>query len=133
MKRSPLKKKSKDPIAALTRKAVKVFNAYIRARDMLILKGKCYTCDEPGSEAGHFIHGSNGTKFIEEAVHLQCGVCNRHLSGNLVIYTLRMIADYGENVVREIERKGHGTHRFHVGELEDIIAKYQQKLEDVDK
>ena len=42
---------------------------YIRKRD----KGICFTCGEPGDQAGHFKHGKNCERYFDEYnIHCQC-------------------------------------------------------------
>ena len=95
MKKGPLNKISKLPYSVLLAKAKKTFNAWIRRRDAKKLGGRCYTCPNKGTEAGHFRHNNNATRFSEIFVNLQCGDCNRWKSGNLGVYALRLIEEHG--------------------------------------
>ena len=124
MKKSPLKKVSKAPYSVLLARAKKTFNAWIRRRDAKKLGGRCYTCPNMGTEAGHFRHNNNATRFSEIFVNLQCGDCNRWKSGNLGVYALRLIEEHGLEKVRELERASHLPRRFKNAELEEIISKY---------
>src|SRR3990167_1759313 len=124
LKKTPLRRRSKNKKAILLRRAVIVFNAWIRERDRVKLKGRCYTCHREGSEAGHWKHSCKSLKFNEKTVHLQCGYCNRWLSGNLAVYTLRLIDEYGLEIVKQLEKKSVGTHNFNINELQEIIKKY---------
>src|SRR3990167_10355687 len=126
MKKKKVKKikEVKASHSVLLKRAVKTFNAWIRARDAKKLNGRCYTCLNKGTEAGHFRHNNNATKFSEVFVNLQCGDCNRWKSGNLGVYALRLIEEHGLEKVRELERASHLPRRFKNAELEEIISKY---------
>src|SRR3990167_9982989 len=123
MRKTPLKKVSKLPYSVLLARAKKTFNAWIRRRDAKKLGGKCYTCTGVGTEAGHFRHNNNATRFSEIFVNLQCGDCNRWKSGNLGVYALRLIEEHGLEKVRELERASHLPRRFKNAELEEIDRK----------
>ena len=125
MKKTLLKKISSAPHSVLLHRAIKVFNAWVRKRDAVKLKGKCYTCPNEGTEAGHFRHDNNATRFSEVFVNLQCGTCNRWKSGNLGVYALKLIEEHGLKTVRELERASHQVKRFTRTELEDVINTYQ--------
>ena len=126
MKKSRLKKKSKNPYSTLMRKAKETFNAWIRERDRKRLNGLCYTCPKIGSEAGHWRHNNNATRFNEELVNLQCGQCNRYLSGNLTAYTLRLIKEHGQEQVDKWYKESFTNKTYNLTELREIIQKYQQ-------
>ena len=99
LKRTPLKRRSKNPKAKAKAEAWKEFSIFIRRRDPL-----CITCQASTTEAGHFIHNVSMLKlhFDPRNVHGQCARCNRWKHGNLAIYTLFMIDQYGRSVVNEL-------------------------------
>ena len=107
------------------------FNTFIRVRDAKLLNGKCFTCGERGSQAGHFIHSANAVRFEETAVHLQCSGCNLWKSGNLVEYTVRMIKDYGQKWVDELRRRGRIPQSFTTKQFRKIEETYKNKLKDL--
>jgi len=119
VKRTPLRKRSKNRLPTLKRKAWSLFSKYIRERDGNV----CFTCGEYGNQAGHFIH-RDSLDFEEKNIHAQCTRCNLNLSGNLAEYTLRMIDKYGREEVDELMARKHQIKRWTVGELEEIIEKY---------
>ncbi len=89
MKRTKLRKKSKQKISVLKRKLWTVFSIYIRKRD----GGICFICgrrcEGMGYHAGHFIPksiGGNILYFNEDNVHGCCYNCNINLGGNLYLY-----------------------------------------------
>lgn len=125
--RKPLKRRSSNAYAVLMRNAVETFNRWIRERDMKRLGGKCYTCPNEGSEAGHWRHNNNASKFKEELVNLQCGQCNRYKSGNLAPYTLRLVKEYGQEQVDQWYKESFKPKTFNKTQLREIISKYSPK------
>src|SRR3990167_11105349 len=83
----------------------------------------CFTCGVKGDKynmhAGHFQHSSQD--FIRENVHCQCIRCNHFLSGNLAVYTVKMIEQYGIEKVKELIRNKHIPHRYTVKELNEVL------------
>ena len=120
MKRTPLRKKSKNRIPTLRRKAWGLFSAYIKRRD----KNICFTCGEFATQAGHFIH-KDSLDYDGMNIHAQCVRCNLYLSGNLAEYAIRMIDKYGRDAVDNLMRRKHEIHKWTIGELETIIDKYK--------
>lgn len=93
MKKTKLKKVSKNNISKLKKKLWTLFSLYIRQRD----KYTCFTCGRKGEgsgmHAGHFISKAIGgvdLYFDEDNVHAQCYNCNINLSGNQYEYSLRL-------------------------------------------
>lgn len=126
MKTTRLKRKSKQRERILMNRAVATFNRWIRERDRVKLKGHCYTCGSlNGAEAGHWKHSNNSLRFEERAVHLQCTRCNKWLSGNLAVYTLKLIEEYGLDTVKQLNKQATELKQFTEQELEQIISKYK--------
>jgi len=126
MKRTPLNKVSKRPIAKLKREAWAVFSRWIRERD----KWTCYTCGKQGKgsfmHAGHYISRKhNSTMFDERNVHAQCMNCNLWGYGNMGVYTLKLQEQYGPDIIRELTEKSKKIKQWEVDELEEIIKKYE--------
>lgn len=101
MRKSPLRKKSKQKISILKRKLWTQFALFIKRRDNNI----CFTCgrkcEGSGSHAGHFIPksvGGLGLYFHEENVKCQCYNCNINLGGNQYIFGQKL----GEEKVSEL-------------------------------
>lgn len=90
----------------------------------------CFTCDKRGTKydthAGHFKHSSQD--FVRENIHCQCVKCNKWLSGNLGVYTLRMIDLYGLEKVKELDRNSWIPHRYTTKELTGIYNNLIQEL-----
>ena len=126
MKKKKVKKK-RSKHAILLDKAVEVFNRWIRERDKVRLGGKCYTCFGEGSEAGHFRHNNNATKFSEIFVNLQCTKCNRWLSGNLGAYAIRLYKDHPKELIDKLWKESFTNKTFTIAELQEVIERYQIK------
>lgn len=99
-------------------------------RSILIRKrenGICYTCgvrewnnelgenDIRGMQAGHFRHGV--LDFDDINIHCQCIKCNHFLSGNLAVYSRKLISHYG---LEEVERLHQRADMAIKGELYDL-------------
>jgi hypothetical protein len=130
MKRSPLKKVSKQSHAKLKRKLWKVFSEYVRKRD----KGICFTCGRQahgsGYHAGHFIAKAVGgitLYFHEENVRGQCYNCNINLGGNSYVFGTKL----GNDIVQELYTlKQQITKDFPYAEK---IEYYSQKLKELNE
>lgn len=101
------KKKSKkiDSKKKLTKQLDKVFSLYIRNRDR-----KCYTCKRvyPVSElqCGHYVSRSyRSLRYDERNCHAQCVGCNVFRKGNMTVYAINLVNDYGVDLLREFEQK----------------------------
>lgn len=109
--------------------AQKVFNAYIRERDV----GKpCISCGAVNASsyhAGHYLsRGANPEKsFLEDNCHLQCSKCNTHLSGNQINYRINLVKKIGLEAVDALESK-HPPLKLTIPEIKELIALYKLKL-----
>src|SRR3990172_10334205 len=124
MKRTSLRRNSLLTPAKLKRKTWEQFSFYIRHKE----KGACFTCVHRGRpkdmHAGHFIHGR--LDFNEINVHSQCPRCNIFINGNLVEYTMKMIAIYGKDTVDDLRREARKIHPFNRVEVQAIYEKYKK-------
>ena len=96
---------------------------------------RCYTCNVKKHwkemQAGHFIHGhTKATFFMPTNIHVQCPRCNTYLSGNLAVYTLRMINEHGKEFVEELMKLSKKEHVHNRKEIIAWINKYTDKLKD---
>ena len=87
----------------------KWFSLYIRQKDANF-KGfvKCYTCDKKmnwkESDAGHYIKRNHlGARWDERNVKPQCARCNRWLNGNQDEFAVRLMEDYGSDILEELQ------------------------------
>jgi len=114
------------------KKAWQIFSKYIRfVRD----KGVCYTCgstkDPREMDAGHYKH-SDSVDFDEMNIHCQCVNCNRNLHGNPKSYRLKLVQQYGEDKVLDLEKRAKKTCKdtWQIPEqhYELIISTYNPKI-----
>ena len=132
-KRSTLKAFNDSDKNVLKRKAINVFNNYIRLRD----KNKpCVSCGYFGENrqfhAGHYRPAGNVAilRFDERNVHRQCSICNNHLSGNLVKYRFELIARIGLDQVEELEVT-NDPKQYTIEEYAEIIKTYKAKIKEL--
>ena len=126
-KRRTVKEYNQTDVSWLKAEAQKRFNAYIRKRD----EGNgCISCGNTDRQmhAGHFkSQGGNGNlRFNEDNCHMQCSICNNHLSGNLIPYKENLIKKIGQERVDALDKKV--VKSYSVLELQGIIALYKQKI-----
>lgn len=117
----------------LKRKAIQVFNAYIRKRDE---KLPCVSCGyKDGARqihAGHYRPAGNVAilRFDERNVHAQCSICNNHLSGNLVNYRKELINRIGLDQVEELEATNEPK-QYTIDDYTEIIKTYKLKIKEL--
>jgi len=128
LKRTKLRKKSKNPYAVLRSKAWDVFSLFVRTDEGFV----CYTCGKKltraTSNAGHYEH-VNCLDFERKNIHCQCVHCNRYMSGNRNAYAIHLEKDYGYGILQELSKLKDKIHYFKVSELEAIIKKYASKIQ----
>lgn len=127
--------KKVTPIKKLKKKAWALQSEWIRRKE----DGVCFTCGKklPWKEqqSGHFVHGDS-LDFDLRNIHCQCVRCNHWLSGNLIPYTRKMLALYGEDVVDELHAKKHELilpTALLRKKLEGMICDYENKLEAINQ
>jgi hypothetical protein len=119
--------KKVQSIPALTAKAQKVFNAWIRKRDEGHL---CISCGSfNANQAGHYLSAGHHSvhRFNEKNVHLQCSRCNLYLSGNQISYRINLVKKIGAEQVEILEGTRHNKKKWDRLELEYIIEHYKTK------
>ena len=104
MKINPLKKKKDKSTSWYLKKADGLFSKFIRDRD----KHTCYTCGKkmpPNlSQNGHYISRScTALRFHEANSHCQCVACNIFKKGNYPVYSLKLLKEYGDNILYELD------------------------------
>ena len=85
----------------------------VKARTRLKEKD-CYTCGAKdligiNAQAGHYrpvaVVGSNNTRAWDERfIHMQCSRCNGAGQGEQARYRMRLVEDFGEEIVAEYDR-----------------------------
>lgn len=133
-KRKKEMKSEIETIQDLIKKAQKVFNDYIRARDRNKL---CISCNKPlGAkfDAGHYYNANNhwSVRFDENNVHGQCVTCNQFKHGNLLNYQIGIQQRIGPEQLINLIAIAHETKKFTRDELREIISKYKEKLKSFD-
>ena len=125
---------SKKEIPRLKRKLTKVFNAFIRKRDMKLQNGLCISCGKrPIAHAGHYfptsLCPSPSMVYNERNVSGQCVYCNNWLHGNQHDYRLALNKKWGYNVVQELEvQRSFKSNPWTRFEYEVMIKEYTKKL-----
>ena len=94
---------------------------------------ECVTCSRlylwKRVHAGHFVGGrSNGVLFDERNIHVQCVQCNHYHGGNLAMYLMYMLNQYGEEVVEEIRRNRYSRVAFERDELMGMREWYRMRI-----
>lgn len=112
------------------------FNQWIRLRDATL---PCISCGRPATwkgqwDAGHFRSvGSNPAARINPLnVNKQCGPCNVHLSGNLVLYRVNLVKKIGLAEVERLEGP-HEPLKLTIVEIVELKAHYRAKVREMKK
>jgi hypothetical protein len=83
-------------------------------------------------DAGHYVSRKHAaTRYDERNVHPQCRACNRFDGGNAAGYALFLIRTYGQEIIEELNVKGHQVYRSRRPALEEMIDDYSRKLRDL--
>jgi len=116
-------------------KTKKICHLFIRTRDAGKGCKSCGTKESRQWDAGHYIPSHRGAalRYDERNIHLQCCRCNdgSKLSGNLTMYRMALVRDYGEEYVQELERIGHTKKKWTIPELQEVIEYYKAKLKEL--
>lgn len=120
--------------------AQQAFNAYIRARDY----GKpCISCGaRPGDDdlitgsrmdAGHYrsVGSCPELRFEPLNCHAQCVKCNQYLSGNTVMYRLRLVDVLGRDTVEWLEGP-HEPKKYTIEDLKRIKTHFREMKRELD-
>lgn len=98
----------------------------------------CYTCGARGLagsnfHTSHFIPKSicsTELKYSLDNLRPACYRCNIHLSGNWVAYEKHLIADNGEDFVKNLKKRNEETKggMYRLDFYQNKIAEYEEKL-----
>lgn len=109
----------------------KYTSKYIVTRD----KNVCFTCGKFGNMAGHFVHAGNSKNFLldtdERNLNCQCSQCNFFLSGNLVVYGIKLQQKYGVEIAEELYAMKYQLRKVTKEELVDKIIYFKEKWENL--
>lgn len=122
------------PLSYFHNRARIACHAYIRARDADLPCACCGTYDAAQWDASHYRPAgvNSDLRYNELNIHKCCSVCNQHKSGNLTLFRMWMVRQFGELFVQELE-SNHKTKRYTRAELEGIEAHYKLKLSELKK
>lgn len=116
----------------LLMKAQRIFNYYIRLRD---LYSACISCGKKPSKinAGHYfsIGGHSNVRFDPDNVHIQCEPCNNNLSGNLIPYRKNLINKIGQDRFDQLEERAYREKYWSPEELKELIKVYKIKAKEL--
>ena len=131
--RKALKQFNMNDVAVMKRTAQTFFNKSIRLRDKDL---PCISCghDFKGTKprqahAGHYRPqgGHSALRYHPDNCHVQCSICNNHLSGNLVSYREALIKKIGLTQVEEMETMDT-MKRWTIEELNEVITASKLKI-----
>ena len=127
--------KKQKTLAQLKKDLDKVFNKFIRERDLMEAGGrdwfKCISCQEVKSweqmDAGHFYSAGHHSaiRWDEDNVHGQCQKCNRFLHGNLLGYREGLLKKIGPERLERLEIRKHNKNLMGRFEIQILIIKYK--------
>lgn len=105
----------------------KVFNTYIRTRD---LHKPCISCVKPlvnKFDAGHFftVGAYPNIRFDEYNVHGQCVECNQHKHGNVSEYAINLPKRIGKEHYNELLERRNERSNLSVEDIKDKIDYYK--------
>lgn len=131
--------KTNKSLSQLKKELTKVFNAFIRKRDLLAGDMfKCISCGKIKSKeqlnAGHYYSAGNHSslRWHEDNVHGQCIQCNNYLHGNLLNYRKNLIDKIGLERVEKLDNAKHNANKMGKFEVVYLMGIYKRKLETID-
>jgi len=133
-------KKKKKTLPKLKHDLQKIFNKFIRQRDLNGNYFKCIACGETKPketcQAGHFyaVKGYDSMRFNEDNVHAECVSCNCFNESHLIGYAINLKNKIGEDRLNELHElakdyKMNG-YKWYRNDLEELIEYYKQKTKD---
>jgi len=142
------KKRPKQTIPDLTKKADTAFSKYVRLRDCLYTEngweGECITCDKlltvltidgkwrAGANLGHFIgRGTKELRYDEYNCNLQCARCNawRDKEDMQQAYRKGIVDKYGKETLKELKQRAKIIRTNSREELEQVIHDSKVELD----
>jgi hypothetical protein len=132
--RAMRKKLNESSVKWWADKAKTVCHDYIKKRDKLKGCISCGTIADVQYAAGHFIPSGRASalRYDERNIFKQCNnYCNKNMSGNVRLYRMALVRDYGEEYVQELERIGHTKKTWKIPELQEVIEYYKRKLKEL--
>lgn len=133
-----LNKNPKTSVAKLKKLADKHWSIYIRMRDSDKYGiCECISCSvrKPYKEMqnGHFVsRSSSSLRFDDENCNGQCVSCNMFKQGNQYAYAKALDLKYGDGTADRLHDRRFETHKFSIGELEDIISEAKANIKEME-
>lgn len=131
----PTKSKKKPSVSKLKKKLDAIFSIYIRTK---YADGNgevtCYTCPR----RGHYKEFHNGhfasrqylkTRWDERNCRPQCYVCNIYHRGQPSLFAAKLIEEYGDGVIADLERDRMTPVKLEPYWYEAQIAHYKAEVE----
>lgn len=134
-----LKKKKKDSVSKLKKVLDKVYSVYVRRKDATFQgHATCYTCGTtlPWQilQCGHFItRQCNQLRYDPRNTRPQCFSCNVWRHGNIDVYAMRLVQEYGPEILKTLNQEKQKVKQFKTAELEGLISLYKKKLKNLDE
>jgi len=72
------------------------------------------------------------TRYHEKNTKPGCPYCNVYLHGNLDEYALRLVKEYGPEILEELNSLKHKILKLSTQDYEDLIDEYKDKLKSLD-
>jgi hypothetical protein len=121
----------------LINKAQRVFNEYIRLRDIKNYN-TCISCGKElrkgNIDAGHYFSagGHGNIRFNPDNVHAQCSrPCNKDKSGDILNYQIGIQERIGGVNLIELYAEAHKEKKWTKEELKEIIKTYKKKINEI--
>ena len=122
-------------VTAVINEVRKVFQKYIRLRD---INDACISCGDTKAKmwhAGHYFKAEvyTGLIFDETNCNKQCEKCNTFLNGNEAAYRIGLVKKYGKKAVKMLEEVSDECrlYRYTKEELREIENKYKKKYKNI--
>lgn len=99
---------------------------------------QCYTCDAiehyKDMDAGHWLPRTRGNSvfFDENNVRPQCKTCNQGRAGMTHIFTQNMIAEFGPEIVEEMEQKASQIVKYSLSDYDRIAKEYRERVKEIE-
>jgi len=115
----------------------RIFSEYIRLKDAKDGIVRCYTCGAfkhwKEVDAGHYISRTHkATRWDKRNVHVQCKKCNSTMDwgrkGNLDEYALRLLKDYGQEVLETLNRAKWIPTKIDAFQVLAMIKHYKEEV-----
>lgn len=128
-----IKKRKKNPVKTLKRKAWEAFARYVRRIHPI-----CVTCKKRAThDAGHFLRnsernqnlGGNALWYDLRNFGGQCTTCNSYNGGEQAAFTIYVEEKYGFGIVQELNTLLNTPKKWTVEELKALYEHYKESVE----